>query len=92
MRAKPKMPAKLRAQAATAIERHQSRPITPDVSVTADAGGWSYASPYSASDELGWCALIRELWHPAASGRRRVREPPYPAVLDDLGRFDMATE
>ena len=59
-RNKPKMPAKLRAQAATAIKRHQSRPITPEVAVTVDDGGWSLTSPYSNLDDLSWAALLFE--------------------------------
>lgn len=57
---KPAMPAKLRAKGEAAIERHQRRPIAPDVAMTAKDGEWSYGSPYSASDELAWCALLFE--------------------------------
>lgn len=57
---RPVMPAKLRERARAATERHQGRPIAPDVHVTAEEGRWSYSNPYRAADELAWCALLFE--------------------------------
>jgi hypothetical protein len=54
------MPTKLRAQARAAVERHQARPITPEVAVIVTPSSWSYSNPYRASDELGWCAMLFE--------------------------------
>ena len=57
---KPAMPVKLRQRAKAAKERHQARPIAPEVEITAEPGGWSYGNPYRPADELAWCSLMFE--------------------------------
>lgn len=65
---KPTMPVKLRQRAEAAKERHQSRPIAPEIEITAEAGGWSYGNPYRPADELAWCSLMFEAFGTRQSG------------------------
>lgn len=65
---KPPMPAKLRQRAKAAKERHQTRPIAPEIEITAKANGWSYGNPYRPADELAWCALLLEAFGTRQSG------------------------
>lgn len=57
---KKRMPAKLRAKADQAKQRHQKRAIAPDVAVKVTPTGWDYENPYRAADEPAWWALFYE--------------------------------
>lgn len=69
---KPTMPVKLRQRAKAAKERHQARPIAPEIEITADADGWSYGNPYRLADELAWCSLMFEAFGTRQSGVANV--------------------
>jgi hypothetical protein len=57
---KSPMPKVLKDLGEKAIERHERRPATPEISIAKNEGGWTFESPYIESDEDQWVALLFE--------------------------------
>jgi hypothetical protein len=55
-----RMPEPIRKAAERAVERHMSRPVTPEMAVLREADGWSIKSPYEGKDGDRWIALLFE--------------------------------